>query len=139
MECSTSLLERWTRRALPFPITMAGYWPTIPNRCNYSVHIAPRPTLGEQAFGRVERALAGDDLGNVFGMTGNGKFDGSDFGFSFVKVALSGGSLDLVDWFTPYNWNVLLPDQDLGSGGPMLLPDQPGPYPHLIVGAGKGG
>ncbi|HWC60458.1 MAG TPA: hypothetical protein VHC44_12250, partial [Verrucomicrobiae bacterium] len=28
-------------------------------------------------------------------------------------------------------------DLDVGSGGMMLLPDQPGPYPHLMVGGGK--
>ena len=87
--------------------------------------------------------LGGDGLGNVFAMTGNGVFDGgllgSDYGFSFVKVALNDGNLGLEDWFAPYNWGGLLPDEDLGSGGPLLLPDQPGPYPHLIVGAGKSG
>ena len=30
-------------------------------------------------------------------------------------------------------------DGDLGSGGPLLLPDQPGPHPHLAVIAGKSG
>ena len=30
-------------------------------------------------------------------------------------------------------------DTDLGSSGLVLLPDQPGPYPHLLVGGGKEG
>ena len=30
-------------------------------------------------------------------------------------------------------------DLDLGSGGVLLLPDQPGPHPHLLIGAGKTG
>jgi hypothetical protein len=30
-------------------------------------------------------------------------------------------------------------DADLGSGGPLLLPDQPGPFPHLMLSAGKEG
>ena len=40
--------------------------------------------------------------------------------------------------FTPLN-ELLLDDDDLdmGSGGNLLLPDQPGPNPHLMVGAGK--
>ena len=29
-------------------------------------------------------------------------------------------------------------DQDLGSGGLLLLPDQPGPHTQMLVGAGKG-
>ena len=28
-------------------------------------------------------------------------------------------------------------DSDTGSGGVILLPDQPGPFPHLLVGGGK--
>ena len=32
-----------------------------------------------------------------------------------------------------------LHDLDLGSGGPLLLPDQSGAYPHLLVTAGKTG
>jgi len=30
-------------------------------------------------------------------------------------------------------------DADLGSGGPVLLPDQPGPHPHLLLVGGKEG
>ena len=42
--------------------------------------------------------------------------------------------------FTPLN-ELLLDDEDLdmGSGGNLLLPDQPGPNPHLMVGVGKYG
>jgi hypothetical protein len=43
-----------------------------------------------------------------------------------------------VDSFTPDTQAVLdATDGDLGSGGAMILPDQPGAYKHLIVGAGK--
>ena len=38
------------------------------------------------------------------------------------------------DYFTPYNERTLnTQDADLGSGGPMLLPDQPGEHPHLML------
>ena len=30
-------------------------------------------------------------------------------------------------------------DNDLGSSGPLLLPDQPGPHPHLVLQPTKGG
>ncbi|MDE1178693.1 MAG: hypothetical protein PW789_19130 [Edaphobacter sp.] len=44
-----------------------------------------------------------------------------------------------VDYFTPFNADELnAKDHDLGSGGPMLLPDQPGPHAHLAVVGGKG-
>jgi hypothetical protein len=44
------------------------------------------------------------------------------------------------DYFTPFDQEQLnARDKDLGSGGPLLLPDQPGPHPHLLAVAGKGG
>jgi hypothetical protein len=47
-----------------------------------------------------------------------------------------------VDYFTPFNFQTLNDgDVDLGSGGPMVLPDWMGntSHPHLVVGAGKEG
>jgi hypothetical protein len=44
------------------------------------------------------------------------------------------------DFFTPMNYGTLNPaDLDLGTGGGLLLPDQPGNFPHLMVSAGKQG
>jgi hypothetical protein len=48
----------------------------------------------------------------------------------------------VADYFTPYNQpRCKTSDADLGSGGPLLLPDSAGSaaHPHLIVGAGKEG
>lgn len=83
-----------------------------------------------------------DGSGNLFLATGNGHFDaakgGRDYGDSLLK--LKGGSLKLDDYFAPFNVDKLdADDNDLGSGGPVLLPPQPGPHPHLVVIAGKGG
>jgi hypothetical protein len=88
--------------------------------------------------------LAADSSGNLFVMTANGSFDantgGTEYGDSFLKLDYSNGSLNVSDYFTPYNQATLAAqDLDLGSGGVMLLPDQPGAYPHLVVGAGKTG
>jgi hypothetical protein len=85
---------------------------------------------------------AADKTGNIFLATGNGRFDaakgGRDYGDSLLK--LDGESLKLGDYFAPYNAaNLDANDSDLGSGGPMLLPDQSGAYPHLAVVEGKGG
>jgi hypothetical protein len=61
-----------------------------------------------------------------------------DYGDSFTKLNPTNGAL--VDYFTPYNQATMdSQNLDLGAGGSMLLPDQPGPHPHLIVGAGKTG
>ena len=88
---------------------------------------------------------AADQEGNVFLVTGNGKFSafvppGRDYGDSILKLALTNRSLVVRDFFTPFNQQELdANDFDLGSGGPILLPDQPGPHRHLLIAGGKGG
>jgi hypothetical protein len=84
---------------------------------------------------------AADAAGNIYVITGNGVFDantgGTGFGDSFLKIAPRG---PITDYFTPWNQGALNANGlDLGSAGPLLLPDQPGAHPHLIVGAGKNG
>jgi hypothetical protein len=83
---------------------------------------------------------AADKDGNVFVATGNGRFDagtgGRDYGDSLLKLSFDG--LKPRDYFAPYNVDELdANDDDLGSGGPMLLPDQPGAHPHLAIVGGK--
>jgi hypothetical protein len=88
--------------------------------------------------------LAADALGAIYLSTGNGTFDVTGpqapaFGDSVLKL-LTGGGVSVADFFTPWNQDALaLADADLGSGGVLLLPDQPGAYPHLMVTAGKEG
>src|SRR5206468_2464024 len=53
---------------------------------------------------------------------------------------INGYGLKVADYFTPFNQQALSnADQDLGSGGGIVLPDQPGAHPHLYVGSGKEG
>ena len=77
-------------------------------------------------------APAVDSNGNLYIMTGNGSFDGTNnFGESMVKL---NGSLAVQDYATPANWtNLNNGDTDFGSGGPVLLPT------HYAVGIGKDG
>ena len=84
---------------------------------------------------------AADSAGNIYFMTGNGTFDantgGLDYGDSFQKLSPAGA---VVDYFTPHDQNIMNSNNwDLASSGPMLLPDQPGANPHLLVGSGKSG
>src|SRR5579864_6120235 len=88
--------------------------------------------------------LAQDPAGNLWAMTGNGTFDantgGRDFGNSMVKLSSAQNGLTVSNYFTPFNEQKLnSSDQDLGSGGIMLLPLQNAAVPRLAVGAGKGG
>jgi hypothetical protein len=82
---------------------------------------------------------AADASGNVYVTTGNGTFDvntgGVDYGDTFIKLSPSGA---IADYFTPFDQsNMDTHNWDLGSSGPMLLPDQTGTNPHLMVGGGK--
>lgn len=88
---------------------------------------------------------AADAGGNLYVETGNGTFSTNtsvnDFGDSFLKLTTTNG-LAFADYFTPYNQATLNQgDVDLGSGGPLVLPDVVGSaaHPHLLVGCGKEG
>jgi hypothetical protein len=88
-------------------------------------------------------APAVDSLGNLYVATGDGPFDadsgGPHYGDSVLKLN-SGASLGVADFFTPYNQAYLNQnDLDLGSGGVVLLPDQPQPHPHEMIVIGKEG
>jgi hypothetical protein len=111
----------------------------------------PHFTDGAGAVWMAGAGLAGDSQGNVFFLDGNGFFDSTlnangfpaqgDFGNAFMKVSLTGNVLAAADYFAAYNLQAESDaDQDLGSGGAMLLPDQidaKGNTRHLAVGAGK--
>ena len=81
-------------------------------------------------------ALAADSSGNIFFMSGNGSFTlnigGKSAGDTFGKM---NAQLGLLDYFTPFNQSCLAAaDADLGSGGPLLLPNM-----NEVIGAGKEG
>jgi hypothetical protein len=100
------------------------------------------PDADDGGIWASDTGIAADKTGNVFVATGNGQFDaakgGRDYGDSLLKLIFNGQALRLSDYFTPFNQDELNKnDNDLGSGGPMLLPDQPGAHPHLLVVGGK--
>ncbi|HUB24149.1 MAG TPA: fibronectin type III domain-containing protein [Tepidisphaeraceae bacterium] len=113
-------------------------------------------------------AISIDPEGYMYVETGNGTFDTTlnaagfpidgDYGDSFIKIAIdsttsqnnqniNGWGLKVVDYFTPQNQASLSSaDQDLGSGGPLVLPATAGSItigsasaPNLLVGSGKDG
>jgi hypothetical protein len=81
---------------------------------------------------------AADASGNVYVITGNGTYDGSkNFSESVLKLSSTGS---LLDWFTPFNYATLdANDVDMGSAGPLILPDSVGSatHPHLLLATGK--
>jgi hypothetical protein len=85
-----------------------------------------------------------DANGNIYVATANGTYDGpaggNDYGDSVLKMGWNGSVFGVFDFFTPYNQLQLAQeDLDLGSAGPVVLPDQPGLYPHELVAGGKQG
>lgn len=89
-------------------------------------------------------APATDDEGNVLFVTGNSDYSGTTYdGVSNIQESVVKVSSDLttvLDLFTPSNQASLdQADNDFGSGGVLVLPDQPGSMPHLAVAAGKVG
>jgi outer membrane protein assembly factor BamB len=89
--------------------------------------------------------MAADSSGAIYAASGNGDFSanvgGIDYGDSVMRFTPTGASINLVDYFTPWDESMLdIDDIDVGSGGILLLPDQPGShYPHLLVQVGKEG
>ncbi len=99
------------------------------------------PVEGESGVWQSDMGPAADEDGNIYVATGNGGFTvakgGRDYGDSLLKLD---ASLQVRDFFTPYNEHELnTRDDDLGSGGPIVLPKQPGAHPHLALIAGKEG
>ena len=89
------------------------------------------------------QGLPMDTGSNLFVATGNGQFDTApprvNYGNSILRIDLAQGPV-VQDFFTPFNQDVLnANDRDLGSGGIAILPNQPGPNPHLLVQRGKDG
>src|SRR5262249_1828693 len=88
--------------------------------------------------------LAADDAGNIFFVTGNSDYSGTTYsGITNIQesvVKVSSNLTPVLSLFTPSDQaNLEQEDADFGSGGAMVLPDQPGPKPHLVVAAGKEG
>ena len=87
---------------------------------------------------------AADAAGNIYVAVANGDFDvpagGRDYGDSALKLRPSGNGFTVVDYFTPFDQQTLDDlDHDLGSGGVVLLPDEPGTPNHLLLASNKEG
>jgi outer membrane protein assembly factor BamB len=117
------------------------------------LNVAPNSHETGPAIWMAGSGPAADAAGNVYLLTANGAFETTldqngfpsrqDFGNSFLKLAVSGTTLGVADYFAMSNEvSESAGDVDLGSGGGMLLPDLTdgtGTVRHLMVGAGKDG
>jgi outer membrane protein assembly factor BamB len=103
------------------------------------------------SFWNSGAAPAADPAGTIFQLVANGTFETTldahgfpsrqDFGNSFIKISTAGGRLAVADYFDMFNTLAESSiDNDLGSGGALLLPDLTdagGITRHLALGAGK--
>ena len=113
------------------------------------IDVTPNGIKG--AIWMTGEGLAADGSGNIYFLDGNGTFDttltsqgfpiNGDYGNAFVKLSNSTGTLTVVDYFNMYDTvQESDNDEDLGSGGAIVLPDlmdSHGVVHHLAVGAGK--
>jgi outer membrane protein assembly factor BamB len=111
------------------------------------------PNGNEGAFWMGGTAPAADSSGNIYALDANGIFDTSlnasgfpsegDFGNAFLKISTANQQLAVADYFEMSNQSSEnSTDEDLGSGGALVLPDLTngsGQTVHLAVGAGKDG
>jgi hypothetical protein len=112
------------------------------------LNVTPNGTEG--AIWMSGAGLAADSSGNIYFLDANGTFDASlntsgfpsqgDFGNAFLKLSTTGG-LAVADYFQESNQAFEnTHDQDLGSGGGLVMLDltnNAGTVYHLAVGAGK--
>lgn len=111
------------------------------------------PNGNEGAFWMGGTAPAADASGNIYALDANGVFDTTlnaqgfpnqgDFGNAFLKISTTNKQLEVADYFEmSYQSSENSTDEDLGSGGALVLPDLTdgsGNVRHLAVGSGKDG
>jgi hypothetical protein len=132
----------------PYTAWVIGY---NESTLNQAMLINLTPNGHEGSFWNSGAGLAADSAGYIYGLLANGTFDTTlnqsgfpshnDYGNAFVKVSTANGTLAVADYFTMSNTVAESDiDEDLGSGGALLLPDMMdsnGVTRHLVVGAGK--
>ena len=111
------------------------------------------PNGNEGSFWMSGTAPAADSGGNIYALDANGTFDTTltpsgfpnqgDFGNAFLKISTANKQLAVADYFEVSNQSSENgSDEDLGSGGALVLPDLQdgsGQTVHLAIGAGKDG
>jgi PQQ-like domain len=93
------------------------------------------PTGSQAGIWMSGAAPSSDSSGNIYISTGNGTVSTNNFGESIVKMS---PTLQVLDYFIPFDYNDLNTDDlDFGAGNVMVVPDQQGPIPRLLIACGK--
>lgn len=121
-----------------------GYDATTMKR-RYVFNTSPNRTTnhgGDGEQGGIWNGTITADANNIlFSTTGNGSWDNTvgDWGNSYLKLTPGTSKLTVADFFTPKALAFDTHDTDLGTNAAILLPDQTGAYPHVMVGGDKNG
>src|SRR5262249_49098281 len=116
--------QGWILAYDPASLALAAVWDSTPTG----------------TMGGIWMAGAGpstDAGGHLYVMTGNRTWNpaNGNYGDSFVKL---NSGLSVTDYFTPFDQAAdNTGDLDVGSGGPLIVPDQPGAHPHELIACGK--
>ena len=108
------------------------------------------PNGGQNGIWMSGAAPAADTVitgGRIFFSNGNGSFSAHEpysnsqsFGNAVERVDLTSTGFQVMDEWTPFDTSTLdSTDIDQGSGGVLLLPDQPGSHVHELIQVGKNG
>ena len=123
--CDQGNFHGWVFRYDAVNLAMTGVFLTTPNGTHGGIWQAGgTPVVDPQGF--------------LYVITGDGEFDvydgGKDYGDTILKLRSSPGDpLAPMDYFSPFDQNEMnVENLDLGASGPLVLPDQPGLYPHLL-------
>src|SRR5579875_896111 len=132
----------------PYTGWIMGYNPTSLAQTSI-LNVTPNGEGG--AFWNSGAGIAADSSGNLFALAANGTFDttlnsqgfpvNGDFGNAILRIGTANNTLSVTDYFTMSNTvSESDADEDLGSGGGIVLPDMKdnsGNTWHLVIGAGK--
>jgi len=115
----------------------------------YVLNVTPNGSEG--AIWAAGAGPAVDSSGSIYFLDANGTFDttlsaegfpiNGDYGNAIVKLSIKAKKLVVADYFNMYNTvSESDADEDLGSGGAMVIPnfkDSSGTLHELVIGAGK--
>lgn len=115
----------------------------------YVLNVTPNGSEG--AIWAAGAGPAVDSSGSIYFLDANGTFDttlnaegfpvNGDYGNAILKLSIKAKKLVVADYFNMYNtMSESDADEDLGSGGAMVIPnfkDSTGKLHELVVGAGK--
>jgi hypothetical protein len=134
--CDGSSFHGWLMAYNATTLVQSAVWLTSPNGEGSGIWMSGAGPAVDIVGGTPRMFLA---IGNgSYNATSPYAVNTMNYADDILRLDVSSG-IKISDVFTPMDQAYReASDEDVGSGGVLLLPDQPGPYPHLLVQTGKG-